>query len=115
MADLDAMQITPPALYLNATGWNLATGAVPPATYLFVDDPRFIELDVDGPDANVRVAVGRTHLELASIADTGHGVRLRFTGDLPRGLQVAFIAFGPDDTLDRATSDYVLRRVRWRD
>jgi hypothetical protein len=119
-AHVDAVAITPPALFLDATGWSLTLGAVPPSTYFFVDDPAFIELDVEHRDpeqaARVRVIVGRTRLSLASIADTERGVRLRFTApDMPRGLQVAFIAFGDDDQLDRPISDYILRRIRWRD
>jgi len=81
-----------------------------------VQDPDFIEIDLDeGDPAQVRVAIGRTHLELVSIADLPHGVRLRFEAPhLPRGLQVAFFAFGPDTDLDHPTTDYRVHAIRWR-
>jgi hypothetical protein len=120
--DIVATYSPPPALYLNVYGWDLTTGRVPPATHVFVDDPRFIEVDVatlEGPPADwqrdVQVAVGREHLRLVSIADTGHAVRLRFEGDhLGHGLQVAFLAFGPDAALDQPRTRFSLRRIAWR-
>jgi hypothetical protein len=88
---------------------------------VFVEDPAFIEVDVatlERPPADwtrdVEVAVGREHLHLVSIADTGDAVRLRFEGhDLGRGLQVAFLAFGPDAALDQPRSRFALRRIAW--
>jgi hypothetical protein len=120
--DVVATYLPPPALYLNVYGWDLATGQVPPATHVFVEDPAFIEVDVatlDGAPADwtrdVQVAVGREHLRLVSLADTGDAVRLRFEGDhLGRGLQVAFLAFGPDSALDQPRSRFALRRIAWR-
>jgi hypothetical protein len=42
-------------------------------------------------------------------------VRLRFEAPgLPRGLQVAFFAFGPDVALDHATTDFAVHAIRWR-
>jgi hypothetical protein len=114
--------LPPSALFLDVYGWDLATGQVPPATHVFVEDPAFIEVDVatlDGKPADwthdVQVAVGREHLHLVSIADTGDAVRLRFEGrHLGRGLQVAFLAFGPDAELDHPRSRFALKRIAWR-
>lgn len=120
--DVIATYLPPPALYLNIFGWDLATGQVPPATHVYVEDPEFIEVDVstlDGQPADwsrdVQVAIGRQHLHLVSIADAGDAVRLRFEGaHLPRGLQVAFFAFGPDVTLGQPHSRFALHRIAWR-
>lgn len=107
-------------LYLNGTGWQLETGNVPPALLFYVADPAYIALDVTGPPGTdwttaVRVAVGLAHLRLVGVADTATGARLRFEGELPRGLQIAFVAFGPDTELDRPRSAFALRSIRWRD
>ncbi len=114
-----AIDTVGPALYLNGTGWNLDTGAIPPATYVYAIDPRFVELDVRGPDpASVRVAIGRTHLVFEGAADLASGAtRLRFA--LPPhialpGLRVIFIAVGPDTALDHPVSDYAIDRIAWR-
>jgi hypothetical protein len=113
--------ITPPALMLNTFGWDLTTGQVPPATYAWIEDPEFIELDVttlDGRPADwgrdVQVAIGTTHLRLVSAADIGTAVRLRFEGPVARGLQIAFFAFGPDRELDRERTRFAVRRIAWR-
>jgi hypothetical protein len=116
--------ISPPCLYLNMVRWDLATGQVPPATYAWIDDPEFVELDVstlDGAPAdwarNVQVEIAGRRLALVAVTDTPRGVRLRFeapTHDLPRGLQVAFFAFGPDTELDRATTRFAVHSIRWR-
>ena len=113
-AHSDSTTSTTP-LYLNGFGWNLDTGAVPPATYFFVDDPRFIELDVDG-DGDVRVAIGLQHLHLVSTTSTGTRRHLRFEADdLPRRLAVCFVAFGSDEHLDQPTSAMSLLGIRWRE
>lgn len=113
----------PRGLYLNGIGWDLTTGRVPPALHLFVEGPRFLEVEVETvtgaaitPDA-VRVAIGPVHLRQVAATPTTNGVRLRFEPPSPLapGLEVAFVAFGPDAELDRAQTDFVLRRVRWRD
>lgn len=111
-----------PALYLNLYRWNLDTGQMPPATYAFVDDPRFIELEVstvDGAPADwqrdVRVRVGLVPLHLVSATPGPRGMTLRFAGvELPRGLVVAFFAFGPDEELARPMSRIAVHAIRWR-
>jgi len=132
--DLDAPQAAswiasaaeprPHGLYLNGIGWDAATGRVAPAIHLFVDEPRFVELDVQAPlggeidwSRTVRVATGLHHLRLARVEPAGIGWRLRFepTAPLAPGLHVVFLAFGPDTELDRAQTDFVLRSVRWAD
>jgi hypothetical protein len=120
----DTLFFPAPCLFLNMSGWDLTTGQVPPATYAWIEDPEFIELDVstlDGAPADwnhdVQVELAGQRLALTAIADTAHGVRLRFESPgkpLPRGLQVAFFAFGPDSELDRATTRFAVHSIRWR-
>ena len=116
----ETVTTTPPALYLDAFGWDLETGNVPPATYVYVDDPQFIELDV-GAERDVdwshaaRVSIAGRQLRLASLATTAHGARLRFAVERPLpGIRVAFLAFGDDRELAHSQASVTLRRVRWR-
>jgi hypothetical protein len=116
-----------PTLYRNGTNWDMTTGAIAVATYFFVDDPVYVEVEVApihgpaGPDfvPLVRAKVQLEELPLESMMSTARGVRLRFRG--PRtaryrhGLQVVFLAFGPPDQLDQPVSEYNLLRVAWRD
>lgn len=104
----------PPELYLNGTGWERPSGRVAPAVHLFVSDPQFVEIEVEPADAHVQVAIGRQHLALASTQPIEGGARLRFTMEPMAGLQVAFLAFGPDTQLDLPQTKIVLRSVRWR-
>lgn len=113
----------PPTIYLNLYRWNLETGAMPPATYAFVEDPAFIELEIatlDGAPVDwardVRVRVGLRPLRLTSVAASARGTTtLRFTApELPRGLVVAFFAFGPDTELHKPMSRFAVRAIRWR-
>lgn len=105
----------PPELYLNGSGWDRASGRVAPAVQLFMTDPAFVEVEVAPADALVQIAIGREHLALASTAPVPGGARLRFTLPSPRaGLQVAFLAFGPETSLDLPQTKIVLRSVRWR-
>ncbi|MGH2897989.1 MAG: hypothetical protein ACRDMZ_04890, partial [Solirubrobacteraceae bacterium] len=112
--------ISPPALYLNAFGWDLTTGSTPPATLFYIDDPAYLALELSGPPDTdwahaVRAMIGLEPLRLVSIADTADGVQLRFACAPHPGLQVAFLAFGPDTELDRPRSRLQLRSIRWRD
>jgi len=63
----------------------------------------------------VRVAIGLEHLRLVAVAETADGARLRFASGRHPGLQIAFVAFGPDTELDRPQSPFGLRSIRWRD
>ena len=123
----EAEVAAPPPLYLDAFGWDLETRRVPVATYFFAEDPRFVELEVEhAPEGDaraitdwtreVRVAVGLVHLAPVAAAETARGVRLRFEAPAPLrpGLQVIFVAFGPDEHLDRPRSDFRLHAIRWR-
>ena len=115
-------------MYRNGTNWDLTTAAVAIATYFFVDDPEYVEVEVGplsgrppGPDfiPSVRAKIQLEELPLISTTSTVRGVRLRFAG--PRteryqhGLQVAFLAFGSPDRIDQPVSEYNLLRVAWRD
>jgi len=116
----DGAFVGAPSLYLNGFGWNPLTTRVPPATLFYVDDPAYIALDVTGPPDTdwghaVRVAIGLEHLRLVAVAETAAGARLWFTGGRHPGLQIAFVAFGPDTELDRPHSPFGLRSIRWRD
>jgi hypothetical protein len=115
-------QTLPPALYLNLYHWNLDTGQMPPGSFAFIDNPRFIELEVSTVDGTavdwareVRVAVGLVHPRLVGTSPTARGTRLRFEApDLPTGLTVAFFAFGPDDDLGKPMSHIAVHRIAWR-
>ncbi|MGE0547518.1 MAG: hypothetical protein AB7O24_08995 [Kofleriaceae bacterium] len=109
-------------LYLNGIGWDLGSGRIAPASHFFVEDPQFVELDVESASGAaldwprmVRVKVGLHELHVARTEPLARGVRLRFESPepLPPGLQVAFVAFGPDEELDRVGSQLLLRRVGW--
>lgn len=136
-AIVEATSAAPLPLYLDAFGWDLATRRVAVATYVFVEDPAFVELEVEYAPApapgspaaapppplppidwakQVRVAVGLVHLTPVDATETARGVRLRFVSPAPlgTGLRVAFLAFGPDDQLDRPASDFLLHSIRWR-
>jgi hypothetical protein len=109
-----------PALYLNGSGWDLASARVPPATLFYLDDPAYLALDVIGPAGTdwehaVRVAIGLDHVPLVGVAETATGARLSFAVGRHPGLQIAFVAFGPDTELDRPQSAFGLRSIRWRD
>ena len=119
--DVIATYFPPPALYLNAFRWNLETGEMPRATFVWTSDPQFFEIDARGPDGTdwtraIQVAIGAQHLRLAAVADTGTGVRLRFesTAPLPRGLAIAFLAFGDDAAIDQIHTPFAVTRMRWR-
>ncbi len=112
-----------PALYLNLYRWNLDTGRMPTASFAFVDNPQFIELEVSVAEGapptdwarEVQVAVGLVHLYLVSTTPSARGVTLRYEGaGLPSGLQVAYFAFGPDDELAKLESRIIVHRIRWR-
>jgi hypothetical protein len=121
--------LAPPALWGNGPGWDAETGAVAAATYLFVEDPADVEVEVApvapgrpggaGFVPAVRAKIQREELALVSAASTARGVRLRFaaprTASYRRGLQLLFLAFGPPDRIDRPGSEYSLLRVAWRD
>lgn len=119
-ATIEQRALAPPALYLNGAGWDLATGAIPPASMFYVDDPAYLALELTGPaDTDwahaARVAIGLDHLRLVAVAETADGARLRFEGAPHPGLQIAFVAFGPDTALDQPRAAVGLRSVRWRD
>jgi hypothetical protein len=121
-------QVVPPALYGNGISWDVTTGAVGVATYLFADDPAYVEVEVaplargaadPGFVPRVRARVQLEELRLVAMASTPRGVRMRFDGPRTaryrRGLQVIFLAFGPPDRIDQPVSEYTLLRVAWRD
>jgi hypothetical protein len=120
--------LAPPALWGNGPDWDAATGAVGVATYLFVDDPEYVDVEIAparggpaGPEfaPEVRARIQREELALVAAASTPRGARLVFAGPRRasdrRGVQLLFLAFGPPDRIDRPSSEYSLLRVAWRD
>jgi hypothetical protein len=118
-----------PCLYLNLYRWNVDTGQMPPATFAFVDDPAFIEIEARAMEGaplataedwarEAKVAVGLVHLRLVSATPTERGTRLRFEppGGVPlgRGVQLVFFAFGPDEDLAKPMSRIAVQRIQWR-
>ena len=115
------------SLYRNGTNWDIATGIVGVATYLFVDDPEYVEVEVAPANGIpltdfkplVRAKVELEELPLIATTSTPRGVRLRFaqpkTEKYRHGLQIVFLAFGPPELLDQPASDYRLLRVAWHD
>ena len=93
-----------------------APAADAPAPAVDASAPAGAPLSLADWAKQVRVAVGLTHLAPISAADTARGVRLRFEAPspLPAGLQIIFLAFGPDDRLEQPRSDYRLHAIRWR-
>ena len=108
----------PPVYYLDAFGWRIdGDGNVPVATFFYVRDPRFFEIETSGGDpGKIRVAIGLAHLAPVAIASTPRGTRVRFEASeaLPPGLSVAFVAFGDDAQLDLERSSYQVKAVRWK-
>lgn len=105
-----------PSYYLNGFGWDIdERGNVRPATLFYVRDPQFLEVEVRAGDpAKVRANIGLVHLTPVAMVSTPRGTKIRFEGAMPRGLNVAFLAFGDDDRLDADRSRYELLSVRWR-
>jgi hypothetical protein len=118
-----------PAVYanrLNGSGWDAATGHTKAAVVLFVENPRYLELEVApvaGVDlrpedyAVIQAQVGLEALTLQSITPTEEGQRLFFAG--PRrtryrsGIQTVFIGFMTAEDLHTGDSDFRLLAVRW--
>lgn len=110
------LAITQPVYYLDGFGWDIdGSGTVRPATLFYVRDPQFLEVEVrSGDPAKVRANIGLSHLVAESYESTARGTRIRFGGAMPRGLNVAFIAFGDDDQLDIDRTRFELLAIRWR-
>ncbi len=113
--------VPPPPLYLDGFGWNYETGRVAVATSFYVYDAQYLQLDLATTRAEtlpwdqlVKVKIGRHVLQLASIASTPAGERLRFEGALDPGLAIAFIAFGDDTKLDALSTELLVKRIEWR-
>lgn len=115
-------------LRYNGVGWNPRTGDTRTLLLFFVEDARFVELDVF-PAAGrtlteedwrwVRVKVGLEKLPLeTSTPLEGGGRRLRFRGPVTRGydrgIEVLYIALGPPAGLRDPASPFRLNALRWR-
>jgi hypothetical protein len=113
-------------LPFDGSGWDRETGLVMPLVTLFVQDPQFLQLEVElNEPANVfakpediRAKIDLEFLERESIQATAKGWRLCFRG--PRkvrykaGLHIAFVAFVPKDHFADRITPWRLERVQWR-
>jgi hypothetical protein len=78
-------QLALPVLYGNGTGWDVTTGAIGVSTYLFVDDPAYLEVEVAPLDRRSPIAGGGDPEGLAGGA-----------GGLPPGIDRHGRDAGPD-------------------
>jgi hypothetical protein len=105
----------------NGVGWNKVTGDTASVVILFVDDPQFIQVDVQPPATTphdqpwVRAKLDRELLPVTSLTRLPEGrIRLQFEVRKPQKKaqpQVLFLAFGPPETLDAPLSGYRLHTV----
>jgi hypothetical protein len=111
----------------DRTGWDSKSGALKPLVILFVNNPDYLELELEtqphphippNPE-DIRAKIGLEHLDRTEITKTEHGWRVRFNGPLqPRsqaGIQAAFVATVPKEHLAEPDTPWMLRTVRWKD
>jgi hypothetical protein len=110
----------------DGSGWNGSSGAIKCHVIVFVESPRFLEIDltvasdaVEKPDPHwIRAKIGLEFLEKESIVLTEQGWRVRFRGphraQYQNGIQPAFIATVPKERLGQEDTSWLLKRVRWR-
>ena len=108
-------------------GWNQESGALKPTVILFVNNPEFLELELERPKhaaitsnpEDIRAKVGLEWLPRKSISETEQGWTVRFRGPQQlrwkSGLQPAFVATVPNAFLAERTTAWILKSVRWRD
>jgi hypothetical protein len=113
----------------NGNGWNATNGRLMCCAIIFVESPRFVELQLTQPVAthtneiclaDIRVKIGLEFLSLKSIVRTNESWVLRFGGPneqrYQRGLQTVFLASVPEMALPKfatTPSPWTLQRVRW--
>ncbi|MFH1845290.1 MAG: hypothetical protein ABIF77_19070 [bacterium] len=110
----------------NGVGWHSSSGSVMPCVVLFVQDPKYLELDFlsrhpqagsKGP-IDLRAKVGLEFLERESVVRHAEGWRVRFRGPQNRryrlGIQPVFLATVPNQQLADRSTPWRLIRVRWR-
>jgi len=108
----------------NGVGWNKVTGDTASVVILFVDDPQFIQVDVQPPVSTphenpwVRAKLDRDLLPVTSLTRLPEGgIRLQFEVPKPQKKaqpQVLFLAFGPPEALAAPLSGYRLHTVSWK-
>jgi len=117
------------AMPFNGVGWERDSGRLMPCVILFVDDPEFLELELEpvaevagrvpADPAQIRAKVGLEFLRRERIDRTAKGWRVRFSGPrqkrYQRGVQPVFLATVPKEFLaDYTTVPWRLTRVTWR-
>jgi hypothetical protein len=115
-------------LFLNGAGWNMTSGETMMSVTLFVDDAKFLAIDVapvgDDPYEGeaydcIQAKVGLETLELKTSQDTPEGRRLVFRGpqteSYQSGVQVAFLGMTAPQDISDGRSRFRLLNVRWRD
>jgi hypothetical protein len=116
--------------FYNGAGWKAEQGGrLMPCVILFVDDPEFLELELEpvaevagrvpADPAQIRAKVGLEFLRRERIDRTAKGWRVRFSGPrqkrYQRGVQPVFLATVPKEFLaDDDNAPWRLVQVRWR-
>lgn len=108
-------------------GWNQTNGCLSSLFVLFVNNPKFLELNVEermGKNENFspkdfRAKIESERLEMESFERTPQGWKVRFQGPknmhYRQGLQTAFVATVPKEHLADPTTPWILKSAQWRD
>lgn len=107
-------------------GWDQTTGRLQSMCVLFVENPEFLELEIErrhnsagavAPE-HFRAKIGLEHLTRESIVPTEKGWLIRFHGPQQRryqnGTQTTFIATVPKAELTATETQWILTTARWR-
>lgn len=114
-------------LPFDGAGWDPRTGFVLPSVNLFVENARFLEVEIlVKPDMDnrfdlkaVRAKIGLEELCQESVQANSNAFTIRFKAPkraaYREGIQPVWIAFMPDTHLADLSTPFILQRVRWRD
>jgi len=108
-------------------GWNQDDGSLRSLFIVFVNNPEFLELELEAaPDRpqfssleDFRAKIGIESLPLESVVRTESGWTVRFRGPRQRifqnGLNSAFVATVSKQFLTNLVTPWILKSVRWND
>jgi hypothetical protein len=108
-------------------GWNQDDGSLRSLFIVFVNEPDFLELELEAVPGlpllsspeDIRAKIGIEPLLLESLLRTETGWTVRFRGPQQRihqnGLNTAFVASVPKQFLTNSTTPWILKSVRWND